>query len=499
MKNHERIIVFNHYYRLKHDLRRTYIYSLRKTKYSQSKVSIDTSWLTKIHPIYAMLFALASEPIPLREYITHIANFLEISYKDAESLILPFLDRNEPFYSEYDNVVSQFPRNILIDADNLLDDIIQYSPLEFQFDALDFETERALYSPLSAVIMPNNTCTTDCAYCYADRSVHPQQMDFKYMKNIIEECKRLRMMFISITGGDIFLYKHWKELFDTMVLNGFNIGLVSTKTPLNPKDIELLKKYELDLQFSLDSINPTVCKKLVGMNPKYLGMVRQTFEAFDQFDFPFKVTTVLTNINGEISYLSELYNFLQQFNSIKEWEIRLAIRSLYSKKDFDELNISKEKMNELNDWILKIQESSKIKISWDISDVNRYFKSTTGSKDFAGARCSANYSNIMILVDGKVTICEQLYWNPYYIIGDITQQSIVDVWNSKRALELAFPKREDFRDISPCKACEIFEKCYAFPNRCIVDVLKGYGLENRDFPDPRCHKAPHKILALTPQ
>lgn len=96
----------------------------------------------------------------------------------------------------------------------------------------------------------------------------------------------------------------------------------------------------------------------------------------------------------------------------------------------------------------------------------------------------------MILPDGKVTICEQLYWNPKYIIGDISVQSIVEVWNSERALQLAFPKREDFRDISACKKCKIFDECYAYPNRCIVDVLKGYGQENDDFPDPRCAKAP---------
>lgn len=499
MKNTERVIVFNHYYRLKHDLKRTYLYSRKKVKYSQSKIPVDILWLTKIHPVYAMLFSFASEPIKLSEYIMDIADFLEISQSEAEDLIIPFLDRDEPFYSEYGSVVSQFPRNLIIDAQNLSDEIILYSPLDFQYQEVEMKTERALYAPQTVVLMPNNNCTTDCAYCYADRSVHPQQMDFRYIKSVVEECKQLKVMDISLTGGDIFLYKHWKELLELLKVNDFGVGLLSTKTPLMKDDIAFLKKYDPRLQFSLDSIDPQVCKNLIGMNPSYLNKVKKTFKFCEEENFPIKVATVLTNLNGEISYLSELYSFLQSFENITEWEIRLANKSLYSKKNFDELNISKEKMKELNDWIEGIRHIANFKISWDTSDVERYFKSTIGSKGFSGARCSANFSNIMILSDGKVTICEQLYWNPYYIIGDVTRQSIVEIWNSPKALTLAFPKREDFRDVSPCKKCKIFDECYAFPNRCIVDVLKGYGFENKDFPDPRCIEAPRQISILTPQ
>ncbi|NBH89783.1 radical SAM protein [Parabacteroides distasonis] len=494
-----RIIVFNHYYRLKHDLKRTYLYSKKKIEYLQSKVPVDTLWLTKIHPIYAMLFSLASEPIELKEYIAAVADFLEVSSLEAESLVLPFLDRDEPFYSEYGNVVSQFPRNLIINAENLLDEITLYSPLDFCYQELDMKTERALFAPQTMVIMPNNNCTTDCAYCYADRSIHPQQMDFKYVKAIVEECKHLKMMDISITGGDIFLYRHWKELLELLNVNGFGGGLLSTKTPLNQDHVDFLKKYSPRLQFSLDSIDPIVCEKLIGMNPVYLNKVKKTFEIFEHSKFPFKVATVLTNLNGDVKYLTELYDFLSNFDTLEEWEIRLASKSLYSKKNFDELNISKDKMQELNAWIESIRPISKIKMIWDTSDVERYFKSSNGSKGFLGARCSANFSNIMVLPNGKVTICEQLYWNPYYIIGDLTQQSIVEVWNSPKALKLAFPKREDFRDASPCKSCKIFEECYAFPNRCIVDVLKGYGLDNKDFPDPRCVNAPRQISVLIPQ
>lgn len=135
-------------------------------------------------------------------------------------------------------------------------------------------------------------------------------------------------------------------------------------------------------------------------------------------------------------------------------------------------------------------------IQWSIAQQRKYFVSKNGSRSFEGSRCSANYSNLFILPDGKVTICEQLYWNPRFIIGDLNKQSIQEVWNSPKALSLAFPKKEDFREKSACRSCKLFDDCMEFPNRCIADILKGYGEENWDYPDPRCVKAPKFIYNL---
>jgi len=43
---------------------------------------------------------------------------------------------------------------------------------------------------------------------------------------------------------------------------------------------------------------------------------------------------------------------------------------------------------------------------------------------------------------------------------------------------------------NPCKVCEIFDSCYKNMNRCWAEVVKAYGDENWDYPDPRCKMAP---------
>lgn len=495
----ERILVFNHYYGLKHDQKRSYLYSMDGNISSiDNSVNVNKYWLTKIHPIYAMLFAFASQPISYFDYVEKVAHFMDITFGDAKKIIDPFLNRDAPFYSNFGGVVSQFPKNIIIDVDKALVDPIMYSPDEFCFESVDLQQERSFYSPRTIVFMPNNTCTTSCVYCYADRSKEHKQLDFKQVKSIVHECCNLRIRNFMLTGGDIFVYKYWKELLNSIRECNMEIGLLSTKTPLKESDIQIIKNSNVQMQFSLDSVAPYILKEMVGMDVGYLQKVNKTFEYLDKYGIEYKVATVLTQINSSVQNIIDLYEFLQKFSKIVRWEIRIARKSLYSKLGFDKLIVSKSAVVAIDEKVQELKRNAKFEIMWDKDDSKPYFKAKKGSRSFAGARCSANYSNMMILPDGKVTICEQLYWNPQYIIGDLTKQTIPEVWNSSRALALAFPRRENFRDISPCKMCKIFEECYAYPNHCIVDVLKGYGYENSDYPDPRCDKAPRFISELKP-
>lgn len=222
-----------------------------------------------------------------------------------------------------------------------------------------------------------------------------------------------------------------------------------------------------------------------------------TILLLEEYNISFQVTTVLTKYNDSIESLAEIFNFLKKLKNVSRWEIRIAFKSLYSKKDFDSIKISKSIIDSIDQWIRGIRETAMLNILWSPNDMNKYFKSENGSNEFLGSRCSANLSHMVILPDGKVTICEQLYWDPRFIIGDISKQTIEEIWNSPRALKLAFPQRSDFRDQSVCKTCDIFDKCFSFPNKCFADILKGYGKENWDYPDPRCKKAPkfkHDLL-----
>ena len=104
--------------------------------------------------------------------------------------------------------------------------------------------------------------------------------------------------------------------------------------------------------------------------------------------------------------------------------------------------------------------------------------------------CTANVDGFVVLPDGKVTICEELYWNPDFLIGDLNHMSISDVWNSPKALSLWNIHQDSVPSDSACRECQDFRECRLKKGVCWKFVLAAYGRENPFYPDPRCPKAP---------
>ena len=493
--NIEKKIVFNHFYKLRHDLKRSHIFSPSFVDKEQASL-VQTRWISRIHPVYAMIFSFLSTPVPYSDLTKELSYFLGLSEEEVETLIKPFISNDENVVTKYGGVMNFFPRNIIIEEEKLFSPIIHYTPNQFAYEGIDLNQERFYVAPGSILFMVNNHCYTDCVYCYANKSVKTTPLSFNKVKDIILQAKELGIPVFTIVGGEVFLYKNWKELLDFLIENDFKESLISSKVPLSEEDIIAFKAYGIPIQISLDSLDPGVLKQVLRVKSDYGEKMKQTITHIDKHGIDFQVATVLTTYNETIDNLNMLHDFLSKFKNLKRWEIRVGFKSLYSRGDFDRMKLSKESINTVNQWVENIKKTTSVNILWSLDDGEKYFKTNEGSRKFAGNRCSANYSNIVILPDGKVTICEQLYWNPRFIIGDVSKQSIAEVWNSPRALELAFPKRTHFRDESVCKKCDIFDECFSYPNKCYADVLKGYGDENWDYPDPRCAKAPQFVNEL---
>lgn len=110
--------------------------------------------------------------------------------------------------------------------------------------------------------------------------------------------------------------------------------------------------------------------------------------------------------------------------------------------------------------------------------------------------CSGNLTSLLMLPDGKVLICEQLYWTPFFILDDVTNQSIMEVWNSPKALSLWNITQNEIQEASPCKKCNDFERCRRGCGTCWRMAMQAYGADNYDFPSPNCPYAPPVTKAL---
>ena len=484
--------IFNHYYRLRHDHSRTLLFA---SSYQDAIVNVDKDWVDIIHPIYAMVLSFFSRPILLDEVEKRIATFFSIHIDVAHSLLTQIIDKDEHFHIVYKGYENRFPPNIIVSEEKMNSEIRDYDPSMFLYKSIDLDQTRIVNAPLDITFMVNNVCLTKCVYCYADKNRKCSQLDFQTVKRIIQDAYQCGIRHFSVDGGDFFLYPYWRDLLVELKRYNYRPSLVSTKYPVSEKDIMDFSTFDVPLQVSIDSFDQLLLDRIVGRIPDYSVRIQNSMDCIDKYMY-FQIATILTKFNGCISNLNEMYHRIRTYKHIRKWDIRVGFKSLYTKHDFSEFKVEEQAITAIKEWVDNKQREASFMINFSPGREANFFKSSSGSKDFIGAICSADSTHMFILPDGQVTICEQLYWNKKFLIGDLTKQTISEVWNSPNALRLAFPTRQDFSEKSVCRNCTLFESCTSHMNKCFANILKVYGIDNWDYPDPRCSFAPRSIPSI---
>lgn len=500
-----RTYILNPFYTLRHDLKRSFIIS-NDSSFPQlnGKVNFSKECCTKIHPVQAMILSFFSHNKPLWEIINELSYFLDKDEESIKKIILPFINNKEPLVTIFQENRYLFPIEVLIESDNSnLLSFRSYDVEDFLYTELDFKTKRMINAPLNVTLMLNNTCLTNCIYCYADiRKRQNCSIPFDTIVDLLKQSYDLKVADFGVLGGEFFLYPRWFDLLKEMSKYNFYPDLISTKVPLSVNEIEKLKDVLTDnttLQISFDSIKENELRTILKVKGDYADKMNQMFDNLAENDIKVNIATTLTTYNSTINGIEELGVFLNQYPNIQHWDIGPAFNSLYiDNKYFKDIKVDYITVSKIYSYIESIKSKFHYNVELDRSFLDKeYYKITTGSKDFKGASCSANRNHMLILPDGKVTICEQLYWNPNFIVGDINFNTIREVWNSERSLFFANLKRTDIRPSSKCHSCEIFEDCHSNLNKCWADILKAYGSDNWDYPDPRCAKAPKMLTNLS--
>ena len=359
----------------------------------------------------------------------------------------------------------------------------------------EFDIRRPSF-PVYANLMVTTNCTTDCIYCYANRSLAPVMPTGKIL-SLLDELHDRGTVNITLTGGDIFAHPDWRKILHHARTLGYKPYL-STKTPVSKDSIRFLRDegYE-EIQFSLDSASPDVLNKMINARTGYIGRVRDFLTCCSELGLDVLIRSVLTSMNASSDMISGTYGFLSSFSCVREWVMTPAFFSSYKKNDYSDLVVDNDDLVEAFEFSQRKDLTFHIGLN-KISEKGYVLKRCTGVEEFVckNQKCMGNTTCISILVNGDCSVCEMLYDNPEYLLGNVTLASVSDIWNSEKALDLYYVSNDGIPEESPCKGCVVFDKCRNdFGKRvCYLDIAKtGH---SRHFPDPRCPMAEDTGLLL---
>lgn len=473
-------IVLNPQYKLRNDIERSILFS-------------DNGMMTLIHPLQAMILSFFDKPDFLDNTIQKASYYLGISRKNVEDFVKPLIMNQKKTWVGESNNTTQLPEDLIVEVP--IDYLERgYNFRDFMIDKKVNLKDLRLKKPLEFLFVVNTQCYADCIYCYADRGKKMDlQIPLERVFEIFEESKQIEINNIDFSGGDFFLCKDWDLILKSAIDNGFN-PKPSTKTPITNDIIKKLNEIGAkSIQFSIDSINQNILTKLLSVPNDYWTKIDQSIRKTNEAGIHFRVNSLITNYNCDYDGVCNLIDYLLRFDYFDEISIGKVGFSLYKTEGENKTFLTNfNDSNQLLEKLRNVYKNEKKVIVGSSSSPDEL--KMTDEKFINKARCTANYSSFVLLPDGKVTICEELYWHPQFIIGDLLQQSIIEMWNSSKALKLANLSKKDVCD--DCRKCNHFEYCHKYAGKCWKQILKAYGKENWFYPDPTCPNAPKPLYIL---
>ena len=482
--------VVNPAYKFKEDYLNVIITNNNPGRYDagRHRDDITSSFAWRTHPDLAYLFSYFDGSRSLDETAALFAEREGVEKERFLESVYPCIGNSDPILIPADDRhwVS-IPKNFLIPNPGGLvrDNLLQGIDLPFIQKNYDLAEVR-LRVPNSMTLMLNTDCTADCVYCYADRPQIPQPLPFKRIQELLRQAYDLGMPDVDVDGGEFFLYKDWRRLLETMRQYDY-VPNISTKHPLTEEIVNDLKRLGIHhIQLSIDSVDNAEIRQMLQVDDAYLGKVLHGLRLLDEAGFDITVKPVITCYNDSEKSLNATIDALTTFENVKWIDFTPANFSQFrpptyysTQSQLDRLKTVVEQRNKACKAVLSFagyEEPTSIEqrqANWERRPM-----------------CTGNVQGFFVLPDGKVTLCEQLYWHPFFILGNLTRQSIMEMWNSEKALSLWNISRGEVRGASPCRLCFHFEDCRRGLGNCWRRAVAAYGPENYDFPSPDCPKAP---------
>lgn len=335
---------------------------------------------------------------------------------------------------------------------------------------------RRLSRPLSLALTFTNRCSCACLYCYAERK-NCREVDLDLWINLFNEIAANGIVMVDISGGDLFSRQDAFQILEQMVARDF-IFFISTKSFLSKYDADRLFEMGIGLrdvpdwtarplQISIDSADPEIMSELV-RSPGYLGRAEETVDNLFNAGIAPRVKAVLTSLNADA-----MEGIVRRFyeRGVTEFNFAQYTRSLYRHDDRLFLTMDDK---------LSIRETAG-RLMQEIADIDLQFQDDTfqdrnmPAEEWNGrASCSGGRTSMHVQPDGDVILCEQIPHKREFVVGNVFQDGILGVWNSRELNSFIYPEREKFKG-TVCFDCPEFYDCHIQKGHCFRNAYYAYG------------------------
>jgi len=441
-------------WRFRRDDRRILLYEWSKDTFAVGKIY-------RLHPAAAIVLALL-QGRRYEDAVRRAAQLFERSVEEMDQ----WYERQLAHWMHHDVFVE------VQDGEAVMP--IDLTELAMPADSVDME-QWWLYRPINAVLKLTDACQRTCRYCsvHIDRS-RPALTTEQWL-HVVDDAITSGIISVTFVGGDPLLHKGLPELIRFTVNRGIP-PFVSTKIFVTePMAASLVEAGLQRIQISIDSDVEHVGDYLLGCpgaTPQLFASIRNCVNA----GLEVRTNSVITpyNVLGFPTLARRLRDL-----GVSRMGTSACGYSLFV-EEIDSLLLRPPEARWLQEQVALLRQEG-IPASFS------YAGAAERREGFdKRAFCSAGSWALIIHADGAVTLCDDLPAMEPFVVGNVVETSMMEIWNGKAVQVFRQPGRELFEG-TPCFDCNSFAQCTVDPRICFRDAYHAY--RRVWSPPPSCPRA----------
>lgn len=308
-------------------------------------------------------------------------------------------------------------------------------------------------------------CNERCVHCYIPHEMKLNDIDSSLFYNIVDQCKELRLLHLTLSGGEPMLHHDFCAFLKKCRENDFSVNVLTNLTLLNNEILREMKANPLlGVQVSLYSMDATIHDEITQVKNSFVKTMTG-IQLLIENDIPMQISCPIMKQNKA------------SYRDVKRWAEKYKIPvgddfTIIAKYDHSTKNLCNR---------LSIEEIDEI-INFDAIHEQGYLdrieetiikRRNLSPEDNI---CSVCNSSICITETGNAYPCAG--WQDY-ILGNVNINSISEIWNNSEKIK--YLRNIKVKDFPKCLSCADKDYCSMCLIRNANESITGNPLDINDF------------------